>query len=76
MYMYITHKGQAPSNDERCDARGKIPPELKLQSPRIRHGVAKSKRRPGIKIRVVRREQRGEENEADPKNRNAIKGKR
>ncbi|TGZ49312.1 hypothetical protein DBV15_03065 [Temnothorax longispinosus] len=42
-----TRKAQTPSNDERCGARGKIPPELKLQSPRIRHGVAKS--RAGIK---------------------------
>ncbi|EGI57980.1 hypothetical protein G5I_13958 [Acromyrmex echinatior] len=47
--------------------------ELKLQSPWIRHGLAKSKRRPGIKTRVVRTEQRGEEDEADSKNRNAIK---
>ncbi|KYN41841.1 hypothetical protein ALC56_03771 [Trachymyrmex septentrionalis] len=65
-----TYKEQPPSNDERCGMGGKIPSKLKLQSPWIRHGVAKSKRRPGIKTQVVRTEQQGEEDEADSKNRN------
>lgn len=63
MHVYVHNAQRIDAYNERCDVRGKIPLELKLQSPRIRHGVAKSKRQPRIKTRVVRREQRGEEDE-------------
>lgn len=67
------------TNDAARNVGGVKPPELKLQSPQIaaaRRNAAKSKRRPGIKTRLVLGEPRGEEDEADPRNRNVIKVKR
>ncbi|KYN08095.1 hypothetical protein ALC62_00940, partial [Cyphomyrmex costatus] len=61
--------------DERTEIGNSDLTECEPEEPAVRY-LSALKNKDRNKTRVVRREQRGEEDEADSKNRNAIKGKR